>query len=316
MNKIFIGAVSIIVLTSLCSWGFYAHKKINETATFLLPTELSIFYKKNVRLITEKAVDADKRCYVDSLEPVKHYIDINELDQHIDSIPIHWTKAKEKYNERKLLATGIVPWQIHRSYYSLVEAFKALDTDKIIRYSADLGHYIADAHVPLHTTSNYNGQLTNQIGIHAFWETRLPEMFSVKYNLILGPATYINSPLDKAWEIVKKSNSLVDSVLSIEKKLSQQFKPAEIKSYIVRNNQLTLNYSDDYATAYHNALNGMVEKRFRASIHTVASLWYSAWVDAGQPKLVNLKKISQKDIDKNKLDNYKDLKSLGRIEWH
>jgi hypothetical protein len=38
-----------------------------------------------------------------------------------------------------------------------------------------LGHYIGDAHVPLHTTSNYNGQKTNQHGIHGLWESRIPE---------------------------------------------------------------------------------------------------------------------------------------------
>ena len=30
---------------------------------------------------------------------------------------------------------------------------------KILRYAAELGHYIADAHVPLHASSNHNGQL-------------------------------------------------------------------------------------------------------------------------------------------------------------
>lgn len=314
MNKIYFTLLSLLLYCVLTSWGFYAHKKINETATYLLSSELAHYYKQNIKLIREKAVDADKRCYVDSLEPVKHYIDIDKIDNTIDSIPIHWSKAKEKYSERKLLAQGIVPWQISRSYQNLVEAFKSRDSEKIIRYSADLGHYVADAHVPLHTTSNYNGQYTDQIGIHAFWETRLPEMFASQYNLIIGPAIYIHSPLDKAWEVVKTSNSLVDSVLSIEKNLSKKFKQTDIKSYIERNNQLTLNYSDSYATAYHNALNGMVERRFRASIHTVASLWYSAWIDAGQPKLTNLKTSSEVKI--KDLEKLPAIKPLGREEWH
>lgn len=314
MNKLATTTFLILIVLSLSSWGFYAHKKINETAVFLLPTELATFYKKNIRTITDKAIDPDKRCYIDSLEPARHYIDINEIDENIDSIPIHWTKAKDKYTERKLLAQGIIPWQINRTYQNLVQAFKSKDWTRIIRYSADLGHYVADAHVPLHTTSNYNGQFTNQRGIHAFWETRLPEMFAIKYNLIIGPATYVDSPLDIAWEVVKSSNKLVDSVLTIEKTLSQQFRQSEIKSYIERNNQLTLNYSDTYATAYHNALNGMVERRFQASIHTVASLWYSAWVDAGQPKLNNIKGNQEEDTTIEENNSTK--KSLGREEWH
>ena len=64
-------------------------------------------------------------------------------------------------------------------------AFIEKDSDKILKYSADLGHYIADAYVPLHTTENYNGQLTGQKGIHAFWESRLPELFSEDYNYLV-----------------------------------------------------------------------------------------------------------------------------------
>lgn len=309
--------IRILLLAScwltLSSWGFYAHRIINRTAIFLLPPELSVFYKKNIKQITEQAIDPDKRCYIDSLEPARHYIDLNEIDKNTDSIPIHWTKAIEKYNEQKLRAHGIVPWQIAKSYNNLVQAFKNKDKDKIIKYSSDLGHYIADAHVPLHTTSNYNGQFTNQIGIHAFWETRLPEMFVKRYNLFIGAALYIENPLEKAWQIIKESNALVDSVLNIEKELSITFKKTEIKAYIERNNQLVLTYSDQYATAYHNALNGMVEKRLTSAILRVSSLWYSAWVDAGQPQL-NDESIFIKKEEKN--EKYLNGKSLGREEWH
>lgn len=305
-------AITLLTLqVTFCSWGFYAHKKINETAVFLLPTQISPFFKKNIKLITEKAVDADKRCYIDSTEGPRHYIDIDRFD-NIDSVPIHWSKAIEKFTERKLVAQGIVPWQISKSYQNLIRAFKEKNEKKIIQYSADIGHYIADAHVPLHTTSNYNGQLTNQIGIHAFWETRLPEMFAEKYSYLIGRAKYIEDPLNQSWQIIKESNALVDSVLSIEKELNNSFKASDRKSYIERNNQLIYTYSDAYAKKYHEALNGMVERRLKASILFVASFWYSAWLDAGQPKLP---KVDLKDSD-FELIEVKDNKTLGREEWH
>lgn len=296
----------------LSSWGFNPHKKINETAVFLLPSELAGFYKKHIKKITEKAVDADKRCYVDTIEGPKHYIDLDKYEE-IDSIPIHWSKAKEKLTEKKLLAQGIVPWQINRSYYNLVESFKTKNINRIIQNSADLGHYIADAHVPLHTTSNYNGQYTNQIGIHALWETRIPEMYMTNYDLFIGSAQYISDPVETAWKIVRESNALVDSVLAIEKQLSLTFNSSQIKSYIERNNQLVYNYSDTYVHAYNSALNGMVERRFRASIFAVASFWYSAWIDAGQP---NLSSIQSNIMDDMTEINYQNKKTLGREEWH
>lgn len=305
--------ICIIIVAGICSsWGFYAHKKINETAIYLLPAELASLFKQHIRWISEKAIDADKRCYVDSLESPKHYIDLNEYSE-VDTLPIHWSRAKEKINERKLLARGIVPWQIARTYLQLVDAFKHKEISKIIRYSADLGHYVADAHVPLHTTSNYNGQYSNQIGIHALWETRLPEKFAKDYDFHIGPITYIEDVPLQAWQIVRESHLLVDSVLSLEKQLAQSFKNKEIRAYITRNNQLIWNYSDEYARAYHQALKGMVERRMRASIYYTASLWYSAWIDAGQPKLRSIKQSLP--IQTDTIPSFM-TSPIGRIEWH
>lgn len=306
----FLGMLFMLLLSS---WGFYAHKKINHAAVFTLPTQLATFYKKHIDLITEKAVDADKRCYVDSLESPRHFIDIEEYeDGDMDSIPIHWSRATEKFQERKLRASGIVPWQIYFTYQKLVKAFRENNTDAIIRHSADLGHYVSDAHVPLHTTRNYNGQLTGQIGIHAFWESRLPEMFADGYNLFVGKARYLDSPLDSAWTIVRESNALVDSVLLLEKELSEIFPKHLQRSYITRNNILISTYSDAYANAYHQRMQGMVEDRMRKSIQRTGSFWFSAWVDAGQPPL-NKKYIPNVEKD---VTDFKNRKIIGREEWH
>ncbi|MDF2478595.1 MAG: hypothetical protein K0S24_4078 [Sphingobacterium sp.] len=307
--------LSIVILLTLNSWGFFAHKKINHYAVFALPAKLAKFYKSNIDLITEKAVDPDKRCFIDSAEGPRHFIDIEDYreDRLIDSIPIHWSQAKEKFQERQLLKNGIIPWQINFTYLKLVKAFKSKDYNKIIKHSADLGHYIADAHVPLHTTKNYNGQLTGQIGIHAFWESRLPEMFAGEYNLLVGKAIYIEDPLSEAWTIVRESNQLVDSVLRIESLLNKQFKASQKNSFIERNNQLLWTYSDSYAKAYHLALNGMVERRMRKTILRVASYWHSAWLESGQPDLSTATKI--KTENKQDSINIKDKKPIGREEW-
>ena len=47
-------------------------------------------------------------------------------------------------------------------------------------------------------------------------------------------------------------------------------------------------YAAGYARAYNTLLKGMVERRMRQSIFAVASFWYTAWVNAGQPDLQNL----------------------------
>lgn len=270
----------------LCSWGFYSHRLINQTAVYTLPAEMAVFFKKNITYITEHSVDPDKRRYVVEGEGSRHFIDLDRYrESALDSIPIRWSDAVEKYSEEVLKEYGTLPWQIHFSFIQLTEAFKAKNTRRILRISTDLGHYIADAHSPLHTTQNYNGQLTNQYGIHGFWESRLPELFANSYSFFVGKAQYIENPLKKSWEIVEKSYSLTDSVLLIEARLNNDFPENKKYIYETRNNILSRTYSKEYSKAYHDALQGMVEKQMRSSISLLGSFWFTAWVDAGQPHL-------------------------------
>src|SRR5690554_2807907 len=278
--------LSGFVILLFCSWGFHAHRLINRTAVFSLPAPLATFYKANLRYIEEHSVNPDKRRYVDPEEALKHYIDIDTYHPKlISELPRRWQDAIALYPEDSLKAHGILPWQIARSYYQLVDAFKNKNSERILKLSADLGHYIADAHSPLHTTQNYNGQLTNQHGIHGFWESRLPELFADTYSFFVGRSQYIENPLKKAWEMVEHSYTLTDSVLLIEARLNENFPSNKKYTYEARNKTFIRTYSKEYSQAYHETLDGMVEKHMRSSIHELGSFWYTAWVNAGQPKL-------------------------------
>jgi hypothetical protein len=288
MKRLTILTALIIPIFLCTSWGFFAHQRINNLAVFTLPGSMIGFYKKNIKYITEHAVDPDKRRYADTLEAPRHYLDVENYEKNIDSMPEKWNDALAKYGQKKLNTDGILPWQIQRTYYSLVKAFKTRDSVKILKYSADLGHYIGDAHVPLHTTANHNGQLTSQVGIHAFWESRLPELFSTNYNFVVGKATYLENPLKEAWKILKHTHSLVDTVLTFEAELNASFPSDKKFSFSERNNTILKQYSRAYSKAYHDKMNSMVEKQMRAAILEIGSFWYTAWVDAGQPELKNL----------------------------
>jgi len=315
MNRIYLLPLAAFAVVLLSSWGFHAHKLINRMAVFTLPTNMAGFYKTHVDYMTEHAIDPDKRCYIDTAESPRHFIDADEYGPYpFDTIPVHWTTAVEKFSERRLLLSGILPWQINRSYFALVKAFSEKNLPRILRHSSDIGHYLADAHVPLHTTSNYNGQKTNQVGIHAFWESRLPELFAGGYDFLVGGAQYVNSPVDEAWRIVRDSHALVDSVLDIEAKLNNAFSPDRKFGYIERNHILIRTYSDAYATAYHEALKGMVERRMQGAIHSIGSFWYSAWVDAGQPDIFHLP--ADPPVSDSIPEPISGQKALGREEWH
>ena len=277
-----------IVLTGSSGWGFFAHQKINYLAVFSLPPEMILFYKPHIDYLTEAAINPDKRRFAVEGEACRHYIDLDHYgDSAILTMPKYWTEAVAKYSEDTLKAYGVVPWHIQRTFFQLKEAFLTKDPDKILRLSADLGHYIADAHVPLHTTENYNGQLTGQDGIHALWESRLPELFAEQYDFFVGRASYIANTQLAAWAAVHTAHRAVDSVLLEEKKLSEAMDNKKY-SFETKGKQTVKVYAQDYAAAYHRRMDGMVERQMRRAIKTIADFWFTAWVDAGQPDLTPL----------------------------
>jgi len=274
--------IVIFILSS--GWGFFGHENIDRLAVFTLPPEMIPFYKKNIHYIVEASVNPDRRRYAVPEEAPRHYID---MDDYHGELPKYWKAAVDSLSEDSLVAHGIIPWHTYRMYHQLREAFMLGDPGRILRISSELGHYVADAHVPLHTTSNHNGQKTDQYGIHGLWESRLPELFSDHYDFFVGQAMYIEDVQGAMWDVVKASHACVDSVLSLEKDLSQR-EASRKYSFETRAKQTVKVYSLRYSKMYHKMLSGMVERRMRASILMVGSIWYTAWVDAGQPDLRKL----------------------------
>ena len=293
----------LLVLFTTCtegfSWGFFAHQRINRLAVFCLPEPMAAFFKRNILYLTENAVNPDKRRMAVKNEAPKHYIDIDIYgDSALWKMPRRWNDAVAKYTEDTLLAYGIVPWEVNRMKYLLQNAFEKKDSKAILRIAADMGHYIADSNVPLHTTENYNGQKTGQKGIHGFWESRLPELFSDKYDFFVGTADYERRVLERSWRGVTEAHLALDSVLRFEKELNARWPEDKKYSYEQRGNMTTQVYSREYSSTYHRMLGRQVENRMRASIKEVADLWYTAWVDAGQPDLDALLdfKLSEEDL--------------------
>ncbi|MEO6760196.1 MAG: zinc dependent phospholipase C family protein [Saprospiraceae bacterium] len=198
-------------------------------------------------------------------------------------------RPKAAFYQEHLSQHGILPWNLQRMQRQLTEAFRQRDSRRILRLCGDMGHYIGDAHVPLHTTSNYNGQKTGQHGIHGFWESRIPELFADDtYDYFVGKPEYIPDPSDFFWSSIFASNSMVDSVLTIEKAMHLTYPVDRQMCPDMRLGKMVLAPCREFADAYQQALQNMVERRMRAAIHAVSSAWYTAWVDAGQPDLAHM----------------------------
>ncbi len=194
---------------------------------------------------------------------------------------------------------GIAPYNIEQSIHLLTKAFVEKDVYKIIKRSADLGHYLADIHVPLHTTSNYNGQLTNQKGIHSLWETQVPELFFENYNLFTGQASYSNDIKELVWQTVTESHQLVNKTLAAEMLTKAELKPEHIKCFEDRKNRTIWKYCDKFVEKYNSNINNAPEERLKDAIQTIGSIWLTCWVNAGQP--------DPKTFQKNSLENMNEI---------
>ena len=303
MNRVGWASVVLIAVMLVCqSWGFYGHRRINRMAVFTLPPEMVGFYKKNIEFVTAHAVDPDKRRYASKNEAPRHYIDIDHYakggENPFEVMPRYWFDAVEKFTEDTLQAYGIVPWHVARMTGWLTKAFETRDVNRILSTSADIGHYIADAHVPLHTTENYNGQLTNQKGIHGLWESRIPELTADEYDYLVGRAEYIDKPIHFIWDVVEESHSYLDSVLLIEKDLTTAFPSDQKYAFETRGKSTVRQYSQQFALAYTNRMGDMVEGRMRKAIIMVGSIWFTAWVNAGQPDLDNIGEVNEEQLAK------------------
>jgi len=291
MNRIKLLVSAILLTAVLGSWGMWGHYAINQSAIFSLPQPIAQFFYRHIDFISESGNLPDVRKYShlkDKAENPRHFIDVEDFG----GIPFDSIRTK-KWDEKTLQKWGNLPWFIGDTYKSLVTSMKNNRRTETLFSAAELGHYIADAHMPLHTSSNHDVQLTNQRGIHAHWEALIVERYAKGYNLKVAPASYISNVDAEIWNIIKETHSLVDTLLAIDRKLRSEF-PAD-KLYekdkdgkVVKNKFGQWIFTAEYSDLLHKSLNGMIEQQMRKSIQQVSNFWYTAWVDAGKPNLSNL----------------------------
>ncbi|MEY4703409.1 MAG: hypothetical protein RIR96_1306 [Bacteroidota bacterium] len=278
---------SLFYSESAFAWGFYAHGVINRHSIYLLPPEMVRFYRNHTAYLVEHSTDPDKRRYMLKEEGPRHYIDLDHYGSFpFLSLPRKYEEAEAKFGADSLQSHGVVPWHVNIMLFRLRKAFKEKKWESILRLSAELGHYVSDAHVPLHTSSNHNGQKSGQKGIHGFWESRVPELLcESEFDFIIGKACYLQNPETFIWERILESALAVDSVLTFERELTKTY-PEHLKyGFENRKGKVVKQYSSGFTIAYNNMLDQMIEKRMRTAVYSVACFWYTAWVDAGQPEL-------------------------------
>jgi hypothetical protein len=260
------------------AWGFDAHKLIMDRAIGLLPPELRPFFEQNRATLVERSIDPDtwQIAGFDDQESPNHFLDLDWEGYGkypFSGLPRDYTAAIAKFGKERIDQNGTLPWRVEEIFGSLRRAFESYERRgpfgrfDILFFSAWLTHYVSDAHVPFHAVVNYDGQLTNQHGIHARFEAYLFERYRDQWTIAPKPMAPIRNPRDFVFEVALQGTQLVAPILKSD------------LDAIANRDQ----YDDAYYDALFKANRAVVERRLNESIAAAAAMITGAWEAAGKP---------------------------------
>jgi hypothetical protein len=262
------------------AWGFEAHKFIMDRAIALLPAELRPMFEAYRTTLVERAIDPDtwQNAGFDAEESPNHFLDLDWEGYGpypFTGLPRDYTAAIAKFGKKRIDENGRVPWRTEEMYGNLQRAFESYNRrgtfgrNDILTFSAWLTHYISDAHVPFHAVLNYDGQLTNQHGIHARFESYMFERYRNQLTIAPKPIAPIANPRDFVFETVLAGTRLVPPILASD---LQAIGGRDI-------------YDDTYYAAFFKSNRVVMERRLNEAIAATAAMIAGAWEAAGRPRL-------------------------------
>ena len=281
MRKALPAALVALVLSTfgsarITAWGFNGHRFITERAIDVLPPELRPFFQANRAQVVEHSIDPDTYRTMGFVEePPRHFLDMDAYGSFpFSNLPRDMKEAIAVRGQDFVTKNGTVPWRTEEVYGLLRNAFKELGTvgyarDNVKLFSSVIAHYIGDSHQPLHAAVNYDGQVTNQQGIHSRFETELFDRYRDRLRIAPAPAAPIPNLRDFMFTTLSDSFSQVDAILAADREAIQG---------------RTL-YDDGYFAVMFERTGPIMEKRMSAAATAVASVIMSAWIEAGRPAL-------------------------------
>lgn len=280
MRGVWALAVLLALAPQVEAWGFAAHREVTRLAIESLPEPLASLFRRNADYLVEHSIDPDLwRAAGQPGEDPNHYLDLDAFGAYPFAGVSHVESEHLARHGAAAAAKGRVPWRVAEVQRELVEAFRQHDPARALKSAAALAHYVGDAHVPLHATSNYDGQLSGQTGLHARWETALFERFEVQIEQGLHPAAAhpIGDPVDAIFNVLVAAYKDSLEVLESDRACAGGQDLAETAE--------DDRYNDRYYSRLYEREAVRLRTRLRASAEAVGSFWLSAWQEAGRPKL-------------------------------
>ena len=258
----------------LQAWGDKGHRIINGAMLKTLPPELQAYYAGREDYLREHASDPDVWRSHDRKEGSRHFVD-SEIYGGAAKVPLTIEQAIQQVGSEAFIKNGQLTWVIQDRWKDLVEAFQTGDRDKIAFATAILGHYVGDAHVPLHSTRNHDGQETGQKGVHSRWESGLVERYVVEANLKLRPAKVDPEVMAAPWKWLRTSYLLAPQILASDQEAERT----------TSMNRRGTRRDGAYWPIFWAEQGKTVEQCLEQSSEALGDLVLSAWVQAGKPLL-------------------------------
>jgi len=256
------------------SWGGTGHRIINGSAALSFPPEMA-FLGSWSNGLAEHGSDADSRKSSDPSEENKHYIDIDSFPEFLAAgrIVQDFDSLAALHGRDFLMDQGILPWAIIATADALTQALQDRQWDKAMLLAADLGHYIGDAHNPLHITRNYNGQFTNQQGVHSRYESRMLDRYASAISCRGDRGVYITHIADYTFRMIYTNYACVDSVLLADRSAAQRAGNT---------------WNDTYYANFWQTAQSFTVPLLDSAASRLASLIYTCWINAGSPRPTSL----------------------------
>lgn len=255
--------LSLIFQAGYGRWGWQSHRFINDAAVDYLPPEMS-FFETHRDYLSDHATDPD----TDDLPGYYHYIDIDYYPEFFSgTLPHSWEGIIALYGQETVQDMGVIPWVIDWWLADLTSLMQSGDWDFVWQVAAELGHYVADAHQALHLTLNYNGQMTGNYGIHSRYETQLMNRHLDELNLADSVGVHWDSPIDSVFAWIEAIYPMVDQILEADNNASA----------------VDPGYGDPYYDLMWDDLREVSIWSVRLAAVDLASIWHTAWINAGSP---------------------------------
>lgn len=279
--------------STVWAWGDDGHFLVNRSAALNLPEQMPSFFRDAVDELAWLAADPDRwredsEAALRAAQVPDHFVKLDTLGADF-VFPQHRFAYYAELEQMRAAATdeamrtalqpdqvGSQPYIVIELYDRLVVAFRQhrrlapegrgeLVAGSAITWAGWMGHYVADAAQPMHTSVHYDGWVGDddngyrrEPGIHWFFENDfvIANLDELQVADAIPAASVLREPFVAYVEYLRESRGFVDPVYRIEA-------------------------AGGFDVATEESL-AFTRGRLRAATTMLRDLWFTAWVESGR----------------------------------